>query len=86
MLCYYWNKVSFFCKIKDRIINPEESSVCEECTDYKPFKASKHVSCNNCGNNFEFKDRIVLVNNKASIECPNCGEFMGINRNDVGPS
>ncbi len=82
MSCRHWNNKSYYCKVKDKIINPEESSICEECANYERNKKEK-IFCSNCEAEFELtEDRKVWVKDKEFPKCPTCGEVIGIERDD----
>ena len=83
MLCCHWNNESYYCNVKNRVINPEESSVCEECLNYEASKKPKTFFCYNCEAEFELtEDRKVQVKDKEFPKCPICGEVIGIKRDD----
>jgi hypothetical protein len=68
--------------VKTRVINPEETNVCVECTSYKPINNQK-MFCNNCEKEFELtKDNWVQIKDKEFPKCPVCGNVIGIERDD----
>ncbi len=82
MLCRNWNKETFYCKIKARVISPEESSICEDCPSFQADR-SQRVFCNNCGKSFVLtKDHMVQIKDSIFPKCPACGEVVGIRTDD----
>jgi ribosomal protein L37AE/L43A len=68
--------------VRDRVISPEESSICEQCMNFEVSKKQK-IFCNFCEKEFETtEDRKVLVKGKEFHKCPNCGQIIGVRRDD----
>jgi ssDNA-binding Zn-finger/Zn-ribbon topoisomerase 1 len=83
MVCYHRNKLTQYCSIKKRVVNPEELYICENCNDFKKFSKSEHVSCDNCGVNFsKRKNAKIEIKTVETMVCPNCKKVIGIRTDD----
>ena len=83
MLCCHWNKETFFCKLRKRVINPEELDICENCIDYKKLENVEDLFCVNCQESFQLSESgVVLIKGKEFAKCPICGEVIGVDTTD----
>jgi hypothetical protein len=82
MSCSHWNEETYFCEIKQKIINPEDIAICEECSSYKP-KALQNITCIYCGASFEpTKSKRIEIKDQEFIKCPFCQKVIGLERDD----
>lgn len=83
MTCSHRNPETYFCSVKKRSVPPEQIDICENCPDYKLDVNLNQLFCNSCEKNFNLtQNRIVIIKGKEFAKCPDCGEVIGIGRDN----